>query len=77
MHVDRIVQLTGLMLQEDGIQDGIAGNVGQGVVQDVPDVLDFVSGTDAARNQLLTFGHLLAKLILQSGDLETQRKNIT
>ena len=77
MHVDRIIQLSGLMLQEDGIQDGVAGDVRQGVVQDVPDVLDFVSGTDAARNQLLTFGHLLAELVLQSGDLKHKRKNIT
>lgn len=69
--VHRVVQLTGLGFQQEGIEGGIAGNRRQGIVQYVPDVADLVPGTAAAWDVLLTLTHLCGELVLQCSHLWT------
>ena len=71
-----IVELLGLLLQQDGVELGVVGDLSEGLVEHRADVGDLVSGLDAARDVLLALAHLLRELVFQGGDLNENETNM-
>lgn len=67
--VHGVVQFPGLRLQKQRVQGLIPSDVGQGIIQDVTDITDFVPSASASGYVLLPFSHLGGKLIFQCGNL--------
>ena len=76
--LDGVVQLLGLVLQQQGVKFGVAGHPAEGGVEDVTQAVQVVTSAHAARDVLLALTHLLPKLILQGGALlHTHRQTST
>ena len=72
--VHGVVQFPGLRLHKQRVQGLIPSDVGQGIIQDITDITDFVPSASASGYVLLLFSHLGGKLIFRCGNLRL--KNI-
>jgi len=69
--VHGVVQFLGLVLQEQWVERGVAGDGAERVSQHAVDVPRLLQSASRAGQQLLLLLHLLTKLVLQGGNLST------
>ena len=69
MTFHEVVEFLGLVLEKQGVEVGVAGDLCQGLVEGVAKVTEFVTGACRVGDVQLTFADLVFQLISQRQNL--------